>query len=163
AQLSLQPSREFDTTLEEGTWMQPDIAPDGRTIVFDLLGDLYTLDINGGAARPLLTGPAFESHPVFSPDGKPIAFISDRLGVTNLWVADADGSHARALSDDRDLTIFTSPAWSPDGKFVYVSRMKHAVLAFELWKFDAEAGGGTVVVKSQPNGEDWDDRINALG
>jgi len=168
AQPSLGSSRTLDTVLEEGTWMQPDVSPDGRTILFDLLGDIYALDAaNGGSAHPVLTGLPFETHPVFSPDGQHFAFISDRSGVTNLWIADADGSNPRALSHERDLTVFTSPAWSPDGKSVYVSRMKHAVLAFELWKFDVEvsAGGGegSAVIKAQPNGEGWDERINALG
>ena len=163
AQLTLQPARTLDATLEEGTWMQPDVSPDGRTVLFDLLGEIYSLDIHGGAAKPLLTGLPFESHPVFSPDGRSFAFISDRSGVTNLWVADADGSNPRQLSQDRDLTVYTSPAWAPDGRDVYVSRMKHAVLAFELWKFPVAGGEGTVIVKAQPNGESWDDRVNALG
>ena len=163
AQLSLQPSRTLDTTLEEGTWMQPDISPDGRTVLFDLLGDIFSLDIRGGVARPVLTGNPFESHPVFSPDGRSFAFTSDRSGVMNLWVANADGSNPRQLSHDRDLTVFTSPAWSTDGRDVYVSRMKHAVLAFELWRFPVDGGEGTPVVKSQPNNEAWDERINALG
>lgn len=148
--------------------MQPDVSPDGRTVLFDLLGDIYSLDLTGSgaaSARPVLTGTPFESHPVFSPDGRRFAFISDRSGVTNLWIADSDGSHPRQLSHEHDLTVFTSPAWSPDGKDVYVSRMKHPVLAFELWKFSVEAGeaDGTVIVKAQPNGEGWDERINALG
>ena len=163
AELSLQPSRTLETVLEEGTWMQPDVSPDGRTILFDLLGDIYALDAAGGPARPILTGMPFESHPVFSRDGRHFAFISDRSGVTNLWIAESDGAHARQLSDEHDLTVFTSPAWSPDGKAVYVSRMKHSVLAFELWKFDVEGRGASTVVKSQPNGEAWDERINALG
>jgi len=163
AQLSLQPTRFLDTTLEEGTWMQPDISPDGHTVLFDLLGDIYSLDIQGGNARPVLTGTPFESHPVFSPDGRSFAFVSDRSGVNNLWVADADGSNPKRLSHETDLTVFTSPAWSPDGRDVYVSRMKHAVLAFELWKFPVAGGEGTPVVKAQPDNEAWDDRINALG
>jgi Tol biopolymer transport system component len=162
AQLTLQPSRTLDTTLHEGTWMQPDLSPDGRTVLFDLLGDIFSLDIHGGVAKPVLTGLPFESHPVFSPDGRHFAFISDRSGVTNLWIADTDGQNPRQLSHEQDLTVFTSPTWSPDGRAVYVSRMKHAVLAFELWKFDVDGGDGTVIVKAQPNGEGWDDRINAL-
>ena len=143
--------------------MQPDISADGRTILFDLLGDIFSLNIRGGVAKPVLTGAPFESHPVFSPDGLSFAFTSDRSGVMNLWVANADGSNPRQLSHDRDLTVFTSPAWSPDGRDVYVSRMKHAVLAFELWRFPVEGGEGTPIVKSQPNNEAWDERINALG
>lgn len=161
--LPLQPAHRLSYTAREATWMQLDVSPNGRTILFDLLGDIYALDIAGGAARPLLTGMAFERDPVFSPDGKRFAFISDRSGVTNLWVANADGTGLRQLSQDGSLTLYAAPAWSPDGTSVYVSRAVHSVLAFELWKFPAAGGAGTVVVKAQPNNEDWDKRINAMG
>ena len=161
--LSLQPTRTLDQSFDEGTWMQPDVSPDGRTILFDLLGDIYALDAGGGAARPVLTGMPFETHPVFSPDGRRFAFISDRSGVTNLWIANADGSEPRQLSRDDDLTIFSSPAWAPDGKSIYVSRMKHAVLAFELWRYGVDDGKAEQVTRAQPNGEGWDERINILG
>lgn len=162
--LPLAPERTLEFTAREATWMQLDLSPDGKTILFDLLGDIYALDAAGGTARPLLTGMAFERNPVFSPDGKRVAFISDRSGVTNLWVANADGSGLRQLSQDTALTLYASPAWSPDGRSVYVSRAVHAVLAFELWQFPAAGGAGTVVVKAQPNGnDDWDKRVNAMG
>lgn len=165
--LGLAPARTLDLSLSEATWMQPDVSPDGRTILFNLLGDIYALDANGGRARPVLTGQAFETAPVFSPDGKAFAFVSDRSGVTNLWVADADGRNPRQVSREDKLTVFATPVWSPDGSAVYVSRMKHPVLAFELWRYPRVANGdwgeGKVVVKAQPNGEDWDNRVNAMG
>lgn len=148
----------------EGTWMAPDISPDGRTILFDLLGDIYALDAAGGTARPLLTGDAFETQPVFSPDGRQIAFISDRSGAANLWVANADGSHARKLSDDTEPAIYTSPAWSPDARIVYVSRTIHNILAFELYAYDPRGGSGIKVTQARPTGiEGHADRINAMG
>nr|WP_233503600.1 amidohydrolase family protein [Sphingomonas psychrotolerans] len=162
--LPLAPARVLEFTAREATWMQLDLSPDGKTIALDLLGDIYALDAAGGTARPLLTGMAFERNPVFSPDGKRIAFVSDRSGVTNLWVANADGSGLRQLSQDTALTLYAAPAWSPDGRSVYVSRAVHSVLAFELWQFPAAGGAGTVVVKAQPNGDDdWDKRVNAMG
>ena len=162
--LTLQPTRTFDRIVSEGTWMQPDVSPDGRTILFDLLGDIYAVDSTGGAARPVLTGMAFETHPVFAPDGKHFAFVSDRSGTTNLWIADADGANPRQLSHETSLNVMTSPAWAPDGRSVYVSRMVHAVLAFDLWNFSLDGGAGTVIAKAQPSGgEDWDQRHNALG
>ena len=160
--LSLAPTRALDLTLREATWMQPDVSPDGKTILINVLGDIYAVDANGGDARPVLTGQAFETAPVYSPDGKSIAFVSDRSGVTNLWVANADGTNPRQVSREDKLTIFAAPVWAPDGAAVYVSRMKHPVLAFELWRYDLTGGEGKVVVKSQPNGEGWDDRFNAL-
>ncbi|WBY07831.1 hypothetical protein PIB19_21660 [Sphingomonas sp. 7/4-4] len=139
-ELPLQPSRTLVFTAREATWMQLDLSPDGRTILFDLLGDIYALDAAGGVARPVLTGMAFERDPVFSPDGKQFAFISDRSGVTNLWVANADGTGLRQISQDTSLTLYAAPAWSPDGKSLFVSRAVHAVLAFELVKFPAAGG-----------------------
>lgn len=160
--LSLAPTRALDLTLREATWMQPDVSPDGKTILINVLGDIYAIGAKGGDAQPLLTGQAFETAPVFSPDGKSIAFVSDRSGVTNLWVANADGTNPRQVSREDRLTIFAAPVWAPDGSAVYVSRMKHPVLAFELWRFPLDGAAGKVIVKSQPNGEGWDDRFNAL-
>ncbi len=58
-------------TTDEGTWMSLDVSPDGKTIVFDLLGDLYTVPIAGGTATRIVGGMSFESQPKFSPDGRP--------------------------------------------------------------------------------------------
>jgi Tol biopolymer transport system component len=160
--LSLQPSRTLDYTVDEATWMQPDLSPDGKTLLIDILGDIYALDATGGTARPLLTGLAYEAHPVFSPDGTRFAFISDRSGVVNLWVADADGSNPRQISQETSLNILSMPAWSPDGKSLYVSHMVHRQLAFELWKFDAAGPNpGEALTKADAPG--WDDRKNVLG
>jgi len=73
--------RSLRFTTDEGTWMSLDVSPDGRTIVFDLLGDLYTLPIAGGSATRITGGPTWDSHPKFSPDGRRIAFVSDRTGA----------------------------------------------------------------------------------
>ncbi|BBC71019.1 conserved hypothetical protein [Altererythrobacter sp. B11] len=148
----------------EATWSHLDLSPDGRTILFDLLGDIYRLPAGGGAAEPVLTGEAWERDPVLSPDGQWMAFISDRSGITNLWIARPDGSEARQLSTDASLVLYTSPAWAPDGRSIYVSRAVHRVLAFELWRFPVNGGQPALLVAAQPNGnESWDDRTNALG
>ncbi|GGD70398.1 amidohydrolase family protein [Croceicoccus mobilis] len=148
----------------EATWSHLDLSPDGRSIFFDVLGDIYRMPSGGGDAVPVLTGDAWERDPVLSPDGEWLAFISDRSGITNLWVSRPDGSDARMLSDDTSLVLETSPAWAADGSAVYVSRAVHSVLAFELWRFPISGGKGELLVKAQPNGDEgWDERINALG
>ena len=89
----------FDTS--EGTWMNVDVSPDGRAVVFDLLGDLYMMPIGGSGASPatrITSGPAFDMQPRFSPDGKRIAFSSDRDGLWNIWTIDADGKDAKQVS-----------------------------------------------------------------
>ena len=120
--LSLVPTRPLKFTTDEGTWMSVDASPDGRTLVFDLLGDLYTLPIGGGSATRITSGQAFDAMPRYSPDGRHIAFVSDRSGASNLWVTDADGTHLRQLSRTEGFGYdYVSPTWTPDGKAVVVS------------------------------------------
>ncbi|MEX0899741.1 MAG: amidohydrolase family protein [Gammaproteobacteria bacterium] len=140
AALPLDTTRTLSFTTSEGSWMSVDVSPDGRRIAFDLLGDLYTIRVRGGTASPLLTGPAFESQPVWSPDGRRIAFISDRDGNENLWTASADGSDLHQLSFLDDNTEFMSPAWSSDGAAIFVSRLLPAVGAAQIWRYDADGG-----------------------
>src|SRR5690606_24554755 len=84
-------TRQIDFTTDEGTWMSVDVSPDGRWIVFDLLGHIYRVPMEGGEAEPLTqnSGVALNYHPAYSPDGQSIAFVSDRSGQLNLWVMDA--------------------------------------------------------------------------
>ena len=63
-----------DIDVRQGTWMNIDLSPDGKTIAFDLLGDIYTMPVSGGEATPLMTDIAWQMQPKFSPDGKHIAF-----------------------------------------------------------------------------------------
>jgi Tol biopolymer transport system component len=86
------------------------VTPDGRTIVFELLGDLYTLPGDGGTATRITEGMAYDAQPRVSPDGEWIAFISDRDGADNLWVARIDGTQPRKLSSETQIPVL-SPAW----------------------------------------------------
>src|SRR5215470_11462249 len=69
------PTRQVPINVDEGTWMNVDVSPDGRTIAFDLLGDIYTVPITGGKATRLTSGMAYDIHPVYSPDGKKIIYV----------------------------------------------------------------------------------------
>ena len=84
AKLPLKPERTIKFTAKEGTWMSVDVSPDGKTIAFDLMGDIYTMPIEGGKATAVTKGIAYETHPRFSPDGKKILFTSDRSGSDNI-------------------------------------------------------------------------------
>ena len=151
--LPMTPARQIDFTTHTGTWMSLDVSPDGKTIVFDMLGDLYRLDAqSGGEARPLRTGPAFDSQPVYSPDGQWIAFVSDASGADNLWVMKADGSHARQVSFGEDDTNLVSPEWARDGKSVFLERYRPSYNAYELWNYTLDDTETLVVpVKGNPD------------
>ena len=116
-------TRDISFNTEEGTWMSVDISSDERWVVFDLLAHIYRISSKGGNARALTqeTGVALNYHPRYSPDGKSIAFISDRAGLNNLWVMDADGSNPRSIFEDLNLRA-SHPTWTPDGEYIIVSR-----------------------------------------
>jgi Tol biopolymer transport system component/imidazolonepropionase-like amidohydrolase len=143
---SLKTAETIAFTTDEVTWMQVDVSPDGRTILFDLLGDLYTMPVGGGEATRIMGGLSFESQPTWSPDGKTIAFLTDRTGVENLWIADADGSNPRAVSKDGRTNdrpqIMASPAWTPDGNFIVVSKSRPPDPG-TFWLFMYHRDGGT--------------------
>ena len=121
APLPLSGARTAEFTATEGTWMSLDVSPDGQTIVFDLLGDLYTMPISGGEASPLLTGMAFEAQPRFSPDGESVAYVSDKSGGDNLWTMRLDRTDTTQVSRGNN-NLYTSPEWDPAGDYLVVSR-----------------------------------------
>src|SRR2546423_3988745 len=110
--LVIKPERTIEFTIDEATWMGIDASPDGITLLVDLLGDLYTLPVGGGELKALTTGMAWDYQARYSPDGKQIAFISDRNGSDNIWIINAAGSNPRALTKEKKF-MFGSPVWSP--------------------------------------------------
>jgi Tol biopolymer transport system component len=147
--LSLKSDRKIEFTTDEGTWISLDVSPDGKTIAFELLGDIYTLPIAGGEAKLISGGMAFDSQPKFSPDGKWIAFLSDRDGNENVWIMRADGSDAKQVSKDPSGE-FASPSWSPDGNYVFVSKAGFGINTFEIWMYHVQGGSGVQVTKAKP-------------
>ena len=162
--LPLKPARKIEFSTDQGTWLSLDVSPDGQTILFELVGDLYTIPITGGEAKKLTTGLAFNSQPHYSPDGKKIAFISDRGGAENVWIADADLSNPKQLSQD-EQSEFASPVWTPDGNYVIAARVtQFPIGASELWMYHVKGGAGVQVTKSHTKPDtrprQW---INTLG
>src|SRR5437879_3502797 len=148
--LPLTPTRKVEFDAHEGTWLSLDVSPDGKTIVFELLGDLYTMPVTGGAATRLASGPAFDSQPRYSPDGKHIVFLSDRSGGENIWICDADGTHAKALTKGGNQ-LYASPVWTPDGNYIVASRTSGVLgSTYELWLYHKDGGSGTGMVKLPP-------------
>src|SRR5687768_10630510 len=97
--------------------MNVDVSPDGKTIVFDLHGDIYIVPLAGGNATRLTSGQAIDTEPVFSPDGRQIAFVSNRSGNENVWVIDASGQNIREFTKERTGTV-RSPEWLTGGEFI---------------------------------------------
>ncbi len=148
--LPLKPDGKIEFTTDEGSWLSLDLSPDGRTIVFELLGDIYTVPFTGGAAVNIARGMAFDSQPKFSPDGKTIAFISDRSGAENLWLMEPDGKNPKALTRGTRAK-FASPTWTPDGNYVIASRSAGTAVN-ALWLYHKDGGSGIEMVRSTPTG-----------
>ena len=142
AELSLKSSATLEHTVSTVTWLSFDLSPDGQTFVLEVLGELYTLPVDGGTAEPLSTGMAFDSQPVYSPDGSHIAFISDRSGHENLWVMRSDGTGARELSDTSKDSELMSPSWASDGSHVIVSVGGWKNRVYRVWAYHLAGGKG---------------------
>ncbi|PYX40917.1 MAG: amidohydrolase, partial [Acidobacteria bacterium] len=163
--LPLKPTRKVEFTTDEGTWLSLDVSPDGKTLVFDLVGDLYTMPISGGEARKISNGMGFNNQPHFSPDGQLIAFVSDRGSSENVWISKPDGSDPKQLSQDEQVE-FASPTWTPDGQYVIAAReSQFPIQTFELWMYHIKGGAGVQITKSKPKPDasprDWTHAIGA--
>ncbi|MHC5025072.1 MAG: TolB family protein, partial [Planctomycetota bacterium] len=140
----------LDTT--RGTWMSVDVHPSGEEIVFDLMGDIYTLPLQGGEAKPIAEGLAWEMQPRYSPDGERIAFTSDRAGGDNIWTMKRNGTDPKQISDE-SYRLLNSPSWSPDGE--YIAARKHftstrSLGSGEIWLYHRSGGGG-LQLNEKPN------------
>jgi imidazolonepropionase-like amidohydrolase/Tol biopolymer transport system component len=145
-------ARNVALDVKTGTWMGVDVSPDGKSLVFDLLGDLYVMPIAGGKATPLTTSIAWEQQPRWSPDGSQIAFLSDAGGGDNVWLMKADGSGARAVSKE-DYRLPNNPVWHPSGQ--YILARKHFTGtrsggSGEIWMWHVDGGKG-VQLNEKPN------------
>ncbi|HEX8309538.1 MAG TPA: amidohydrolase family protein [Allosphingosinicella sp.] len=145
-------TRQVRIDVDEGTWMNVDVSRDGRTIAFDMLGDIYTMPIGGGTPTRIAEGLAFEHQPRFSPDGRRIAFTSDRGGGDNIWIMNVDGSDKRQLTKE-EFRLLNQPSWSPDGRFIVAKKhftTGRSLGTGEVWLYHVSGGGGVPLVK-KPN------------
>lgn len=147
--LPLKPARTVKFTTNEGTWMSLDVSPDGKTIVFDLLGDIYTMPVEGGTATKIHGGMSFESQPKYSPDGSTIVFLSDRSGSENVWVMKSDGKDPKAVTTG-PRAMYVSPSWSEDGNYIVVSRSDQSIGAFHPFMYHKDGGSGVSVGPPPP-------------
>ncbi|HSG49214.1 MAG TPA: amidohydrolase family protein [Longimicrobiales bacterium] len=147
--LPLEPARWARFTTTEATWTSLDVSPDGATIVFDMLGDLYSIPATGGTATRLTSGMAHDMQPRISPDGRTVVFVSDRSGDENVWLMDADGGNVRPLTKG-DGSVYLSPDWTPDGNYVVVSRRAPLSGLEKLWLYHKDGGTGLQMVSGPP-------------
>ncbi|WP_179334705.1 amidohydrolase family protein [Winogradskyella costae] len=148
--------KDLKLSTDEGTWMNLDVSPDGKSIVFDLLGDIYIMDSNGGKAKLLREGLPFEIQPRFSPDGKHISFTSDAGGGDNIWVMNTDGSDANQITKE-DFRLLNNAVWTPDSE--YLIARKHftsgrSLGAGELWMYHKTGGSGLQLTQKKNDQQD---------
>ena len=149
----------FNLNTDEGTWMNLDISPDGKTIVFDMLGDIYTMPVTGGKAKALRTGLAFEVQPRYSPDGTYISFTSDAGGGNNIWVMTADGQNAKAITKEK-YRLLNNAVWTPDGKSLVARKhytSERSVGAGEMWQYPLVGSAGLQITKRKNDQQDVND------
>ena len=145
--LTLEPGRTLRLKTDEGTWLSLDVSPDGKNIVFDLLGDIYTLPITGGKAKRITKGLAFDSHPKFSPDGKHLLFTSDRNGNENIWIKDLETGDSTQVTKEKTAYI-QSAEWTPDGNYLIVAKGRRNL---KMFMFHKDGGGGVQLIKEPAN------------
>lgn len=149
-------SKEVSFTANEGTWMNLDVSPDGSTIAFDMLGDIYTMPISGGTATAIRTGLAWEVQPRWSPDGKKILFTSDSAGGDNIFYMDADGNNVKQITKE-SFRLLNNAVWMPDGQ--YIIARKHftsgrSLGAGEMWMYHISGGDGIQLTKRKNDQQD---------
>lgn len=131
--------------------MNLDVSPDGKTIVFDMLGDIYSIPVGGGTAVPLQTGHAWQCQPRFSPDGKRICFTSDSGGGDNIWYMNADGTDAKQITTE-NFRLLNNAVWSADGQYVIARKhfsSRRSLGAGEMWMYHLTGGEGIQLTKKK--------------
>jgi imidazolonepropionase-like amidohydrolase/Tol biopolymer transport system component len=148
-------------TATEGTWMNVDLSPDGKTLAFDMLGDIYTIPVSGGTATPIRSGIAWEIQPRWSPDGKSILFTSDAGGGDNIWLMQADGSKAKQITKE-SFRLLNNPTWMPDGQY-FVARKHYTSTrsagAGEMVLYHISGGEGVQLTKRKNDQQDVNEPV----
>ncbi|HEX8187361.1 MAG TPA: S41 family peptidase [Pyrinomonadaceae bacterium] len=132
---------------------EPSISPDRKEIAFVSGGDIWTAPAEGGEARLLVSHPATESKPLYSPEGRRLAFISTRTGNGDIYVLDFDSGEVRRVTfDDGGEQL---DAWSHDGKWLYYSSTARDIGASnDVYRVGA-AGGTPMQVSADRYANEW--------
>jgi tricorn protease len=118
----------------------PDISPDGKRVAFSYKGDIWTVETIGGTARAVTSHPAHDIAPVFSPDGRSIAFSSNRYGSYDIFVVAAHGGQPKRLTVDSASEMVCG--WTPDGKSILYASTRGTSFpqGYELYAVPVEGG-----------------------
>jgi imidazolonepropionase-like amidohydrolase/Tol biopolymer transport system component len=152
------PGPQYDVPIDvsEGTWLSLDVSPDGNEIAFDLLGDIYTIPMTGGEAKSLTSGIAWDMQPRYSPNGKWIAFTSDRAGGDNIWIMNRDGSKPQQVTKET-FRLLNEPYWSPDSEYLVARKhftAERSLGAGEIWLYHRSGGEGLQLTKKRTEQKD---------
>lgn len=145
---------EVTINTEQTTWSSLSVSPDGSYMVFDMLGDIYKVDTQGGKAQALTADFGWNIEPAISPDGSEIAFVSDRGGISNIWVMDSNGENLRQVSQEK-ANLIHAPKWSPDGNYLVAMKgimSSRSIPAGEIWMYH-KSGGDGLKIKGRVNGK----------
>ncbi len=148
--LPLEAGRTFSIETSEASWLSLDISPDGQTLAFDFLGDLYTMPISGGEATQVTSGMAFDGQPRFSPDGKQLVFTSDKSGGEGIWVIDLETKEDRQITSGK-ADRYQSPEWTPDGDYIIASKAGMRRGTLKIWMYHVDGGTGTKLMPTPEN------------
>ena len=157
--LPLKATRKISFNSKEGSWMSLDISPDGQTLIFDLMGDLYSMPVTGGKATALTKGLAYDVHPRYSPDGKKILFISDRSGADNVWYIDTEKKDTVQVTNDQNQ-FFPSACWTPDGEYVVFAKGRRNT---KLYMAHRKGGAGVQLIDAPASLKVIDPAVSADG
>ena len=149
-------SKEVTIKTNEGTWMSLDVSPDGQEIVFDMLGDIFTMPIGGGKAKAIRTGLSWEVQPRFSPDGTKILFTSDLGGGDNVWYMNKDGSDAKQITKEK-FRLLNNGIWTPEGDYIIARKhftSRRSLGAGEMWMYHISGGDGIQLTKRKNDQQD---------
>jgi len=158
-ELPLEPARQFKLSTTEATWLSLDVSPDGQELVFDILGDLYRMPINGGKAEAISSGMPYDVHPRYSPDGKSLVFISDQSGADNVWVLNLASKERRQITEDENQNYFSAD-WSQDGDYIVAAKGRRSI---KLHLYHQKGGSGAQLIKKPESLKSIDPAFNADG